>query len=142
MPQPSPESAVRIIDWLIIAAYFVFVIWLGSRFGKRQTSSERYFLGNRRLPGWAVGMSIFATIISSWSFLGLPGKSFNTDMQYLMTIVTIPIAVCIATFFLIPLFRQKIRLSAYEYLERRFGLFARFYGDILFIAGHFFKMSM
>jgi SSS family solute:Na+ symporter len=142
VPQPSPESAVRIIDWLIIAAYFVFVIWLGSRFGKRQTSSERYFLGNRRLPGWAVGMSIFATIISSWSFLGLPGKSFNTDMQYLMTIVTIPIAVCIATFFLIPLFRQKIRLSAYEYLERRFGLFARFYGDILFIAGHFFKMSM
>jgi SSS family solute:Na+ symporter len=142
VPQSNCESAVRIIDWLIIAGYFVFVVWLGSRFRKRQTSSDRYFLGNRRLPGWAVGMSIFATIISSWAFLGLPGKSFKTDMQYLITIALIPITVLIATFFLIPLFRQKIRLSAYEYLERRFGLFARFYGDILFIAGHFFKMSM
>jgi len=142
VPEPNAESALKLIDWLIIAAYFVFVIWLGSHFSKRQISSERYFLGNRRLPGWAVGMSIFATIISSWSFLGLPGKSFKTDMQYLLTIAPIPITVCIAAFFLIPLFRRKIRLSAYEYLERRFGLFARFYGDILFIAGHFFKMSM
>jgi len=142
VPGPGFESALEIIDWLIIAAYFIFVIWLGSHFGKKQTSSDRYFLGNRRLPGWAVGMSIFATIISSWSFLGLPGKSFKSDMQYLMTIVTIPITVCIAVFLLIPLFRRKVRLSAYEYLERRFGLFARFYGDILFIAGHFFKMSM
>lgn len=142
MPLASTESALEIIDWLIIAAYFIFVIWLGSHFGRKQTSSDRYFLGNRRLPGWAVGMSIFATIISSWSFLGLPGKSFKSDMQYLVTIVTIPITVCIAVFFLIPLFRRKVRLSAYEYLERRFGLFARFYGDILFMAGHFFKMSM
>ena len=142
MPRPGSESALEIIDWLIIAAYFVFVIWLGSHFGKKQTSSDRYFLGNRKLPGWAVGMSIFATIISSWTFLGLPGKSFKTDMQYLMTIVTIPITVCIVVFLLIPLFRRKVRLSAYEYLERRFGLFARFYGDILFIVGHFFKMSM
>ncbi|MHC4335312.1 MAG: sodium:solute symporter family transporter [Planctomycetota bacterium] len=142
MPQPDSQSALKVIDWLIIAAYFAFVIWLGSRFGKKQTSSERYFLGNRKLPGWAVGMSIFATIISSWAFLGLPGKSFGTDMQYLLTIAPIPLTVCIAVFFLIPLFRKKIRLSAYEYLERRFGLLARFYGDILFIAGHFFKMSM
>ena len=142
MPGPGSESALEIIDWVIIAAYFVFVIWLGSHFGKKQTSSDRYFLGNRKIPGWAVGMSIFATIISSWSFMGLPGKSFKSDMQYLMTIAPIPITVCIAVFFLIPLFRRKVRLSAYEYLERRFGLFARFYGDILFIAGHFFKMSM
>jgi len=142
LPWGETENAVRIIDWLIVGAYFAFVIWLGSHFGKKQTSSDRYFLGNRKLPGWAVGMSIFATIISSWSFLGLPGKSFNADLQYLMTIVSIPIAVCIATFLIIPLFRRKVRLSAYEYLERRFGLFARFYGDLLFITGHFFKMSM
>jgi len=102
VPLLSTESSLEIVDWLIIAAYFIFVIYLGSHFGKKQTSSDRYFLGNRRLPGWAVGMSIFATIISSWAFLGLPGKSFKSDMQYLMTIVTIPITVCIVTFLLIP----------------------------------------
>jgi len=142
VPEPNAESALKIIDWVIIAAYFVFTIWFGSYFAKRQTSSERYFLGNRKLPGWAIGMSIFATIISSWAFLALPGKSFKDDMQYLLTIAPIPLTVLIAVFFLIPMFRQKIKLSAYEYLERRFGLLARFYGDIVFISGHFFKMGM
>ncbi|MHC4497538.1 MAG: sodium:solute symporter family transporter, partial [Planctomycetota bacterium] len=142
MPQPDSESALKIIDWAIIGAYFVFTIWLGSYFSKRQTSSQRFFLGNRTLPGWAVGMSIFATIISSWAFLALPGKSFKDDMQYLLTIAPIPLTVLIAVLFIIPVFRQKIKLSAYEYLERRFGLVARFYGNIVFISGHFFKMGM
>jgi SSS family solute:Na+ symporter len=142
VPQPEPHSAVRAIDLFIVAGYFAFIIWLGSRFGKRQTSSRRYFLADRTLPGWAVGMSIFATIISSWAFLALPGKSFAADMQYLLTISTIPLTALVATLFIIPVFRNKIKLSAYEYLERRFGLVARFYGNIVFISGHFFKMGM
>jgi len=142
VPQPEPHSAVRAIDLFIVAGYFAFIIWLGSRFGKRQTSSRRYFLADRTLPGWAVGMSIFATIISSWAFLALPGKSFAADMQYLVTISTIPLTALVATLFIIPVFRNKIKLSAYEYLERRFGLVARFYGNIVFISGHFFKMGM
>ena len=138
----ASQSPVKIIDWAIIAGYFVFTLWLGWYFSKRQTSSEHFFLGNRNLPGWAVGMSIFATIISSWSFLALPGKSFKDDLQYLMTIAAIPLTVLISVFVIIPVFRQKIKLSAYEYLERRFGLGARFYGNIVFITGHFFKMGM
>ena len=142
MSQPEPQSALRFVDWLIVGLYFVFTLWMGSHFSKRQTSSERYFLGNRKLPGWAVGMSIFATIISSWAFLAIPGKSFKDDMQYLLTIAPLPLVVLIAALFIIPVFRDKIRLSAYEYLERRFGLVARYYGNIVFISGHFFKMGM
>jgi SSS family solute:Na+ symporter len=133
---------LKIIDWIIVAAYFAFVIWLGSRFARRQTSSDRYFLGNRSLPGWAVGMSIFATIISSLSFLALPGKAFKDDLQYLVTIASVPIAAIIATSFIIPLFRQTIKLSAYEYLEKRFGLLARFYGNSIFLITNYFKMSL
>jgi Na+/proline symporter len=142
VPQPDASSGVHVIDWLIVGGYFAFVIWLGSRFGKKQTSSTRYFLGNRNLPGWAIGMSLFATIISSWTFLAIPGKSFKTDMQYILTITPIPLIVLIAVFFVIPLFRNRIKMSAYEYLERRFGLAARFYGNIIFIMSHFFKMGM
>ncbi|MCA9413697.1 MAG: sodium:solute symporter [Candidatus Omnitrophica bacterium] len=136
------ESALTWIDWSLLFVYFGFVIWLGSHFGKKQTSSEHYFLGGRNLPGWAVGISIFATIISSWAFLGLPGKSFKDDIQFLMSIVPIPIAMWVCTKYFIPLFRNKVKLSAYEYLERRFGLFARFYGNIAFISGHIFKMGV
>jgi len=142
VPEAKALSTLRFIDWLIVAGYFALVIWLGSRFSKKQKTSTHYFLGDRRLPGWAIGMSIFATIISSWSFLAIPGKSFKTDIQFLMTIAPIPLAALIATFFIIPLYRNKIRLSAYEYLERRFGLVARFYGNIVFVSGHFFKMGM
>ena len=142
MPQAEPESALTVLDWLIVAAYFVVVIYLGSRFRARQVSSEHYFLGGRRLPGWAVGMSIFATIISSLSFLALPGKSFKDDLQYLAAVAVVPVTALVATRFIIPLFRQRIRLSAYEYLEKRFGLAARFYGNTIFLVTNYFKMSL
>jgi SSS family solute:Na+ symporter len=86
------SGALTLIDGLIVLTYFIFIIWLGTRFGKKQKNSDRYFLGKRNLPAWAVGISMFATIISSWSFIALPGKSFQNDMQYLMTISTIPIS--------------------------------------------------
>ncbi len=136
------ESALTLIDWSLIAVYFVFVIWLGTHFGKKQTSSDHYFLGGKNLPGWAVGISIFATLISSWAFLGLPGKSFKDDIQMLMTIVPIPFTMWFCAKYFIPLFRDKVKLSAYEYLERRFGLIARLYGNVAFISGHIFKMGV
>lgn len=135
-------GAMTPIDWAILLVYFAFVVWLGVYFGKRQKTSDHYFLGNRSIPGWAVGISIFATIISSWAFLALPGKAFKDDTQYLMSVLSLPLAAFIAVRFLVPLFREKVRLSAYEYLERRFGLFARFYGNLAFILVHFFKMAM
>lgn len=135
------NNSLTILDLLIILLYFIFIIWLGSKFKKRQQSSEHYFLGKRNLPGWAIGMSMFATIISSWAFIALPGKSFKDDLQYLMTISTLPIVTILATRFLIPLFRNKIKLSAYEYLEQRFGLPARVYGNLAFIIVHFGKMG-
>lgn len=120
-------GALKLIDWFIILIYFIFIVWLGTRFGKKQKDSRRYFLGIKNIPFWAIGISMFATIISSWSFIALPGKAFKNDLQYLMTISLIPVCTIFAVRFLIPLFRDKIQLSAYEYLERRFGLPARVY---------------
>ena len=141
MDQVGTTNALTAIDWIILLGYFGFVIWLGTHFARRQTSTDRYFLGKRSLPGWAVGLSMFATIISSWAFIALPGKAFKDDLQYMITISTIPISTMLAVRFLIPLFRNKIRLSAYEYLENRFGLPARIYGNLAFIIVHFGKMG-
>ena len=135
------ENILTYLDWFIILVYFVFVIFVGIRFGKRQKSSENYFLGKRNFPGWAVGISMFATIISSWAFIALPGKAFKNDLQYLLVISTVTVSVIITVRFFIPLFREKIGLSAYEYLEKRFGLPARIYGNLAFIVVHFGKMG-
>jgi solute:Na+ symporter, SSS family len=134
-------SGLTWVDWLIVAAYFGAVVWLGGYFGRRQQSSERYFLGARSLPGWAVGLSMFATIISSWAFLALPGKAFQSDLQYLMAVSAIPIAAWISVRWMVPLFRGRINLSVYEFLERRFGLAARVYGNLAFLIVHFGKMA-
>ncbi len=128
-------------DWLIIMSYFVAVVWLGMRFGKRNKDSQSYFLGKGQLPGWAVGLSLFATIISSWAFLALPGKSYLADIQNLVIVLTLPFTTWLAARVFIPLFRDKIRLSAYEYLENRFGLGARVYGNLAFLVVHFGKMA-
>ncbi len=135
------SGAIELIDWFIILAYFAFIVWLGTRFGKKQKDSRRYFLGIKKIPFWAIGISMFATIISSWSFIALPGKAFKNDLQYLMTIALIPVCTVFAVKYLIPIFRDKIQLSAYEYLEKRFGLPARIYGNIAFIVVHFGKMG-
>jgi len=135
------NNSLTILDLVIIVLYFIFIIWLGSKFKRRQQSSEHYFLGKRNLPSWVVGMSLFATVISSWTYIALPGKSFKDDLQYLMTISTLPFVTMLTTRFLIPLFRNKIKLSAYEFLEHRFGLPARIYGNLAFLIVHFGKMS-
>ena len=129
-------SALTSLDWTIVAVYFFFILWLGTRFRKRQKDTGRYFLANRSLPGWAVGMSMFATIISSWSFIALPGKAFQNDLQYLLVVSTLFISAYLTARYFIPLYREKIKLSAYEFLEQRFGLPARIYGNLAFLIIH------
>lgn len=133
--------ALQPIDIIVVFTYMVFIIWLGIKYGKKQKDVERYFLGEKKLPGWAVGFSMFATIISSWSFMALPGKSFKNDLQYLMTISTLLLSAFLTAKYMIPIYREKIKISAYEFLEQRFGLGARIYGNVAFIIVHFGKMG-
>ncbi len=135
------KSALTPWDIFIIVGYFMFMIWLGARFKKNQKDTKQYFLGKQNLPGWVVGMSLFATIISSWTFIALPGKAFKSDIQYLANVLILPFCAFIASKYLISLFRNRIKLSAYEYLEKRFGLFARIYGNLAFLIVHFGKMA-
>lgn len=135
------SNALTLLDWIVLGAYFVFVVWLGARFRSRQKSSEDYFLGSRRVPGWAVSLTLFATIASSWTFLALPAKAFQADLKYLMAVGALPVVAWIGSRWFVPFFRERIRLTAYEYLESRFGLGARLYGNLTFLVVHFGKMS-
>lgn len=135
------RAGLSIIDWVVLMGYLLCMVGLGLRQTRRQGTSRHYFLGSGRLPGWVVGMSMFATVISSWAFLALPAKAFQSDLQSLMTIALLPVAAWICVRWFVPLFRERIRLSAYEYLERRFGLGARLYGNLAFLIVHFGKMA-
>jgi SSS family solute:Na+ symporter len=125
----------------VLGTYLVIVLAVGIHFRKRQRDSGTYFLGNRKIPGWAVGISMFASMTSSWAFLALPAKAFATDLSYLMAVAALPIAALLGSRYFVPFFREKIGLTAYEFLEARFGAGPRLYGNVTFMVVHMGKMA-
>lgn len=129
------------IDYVIIIGSLVLAVGMGVFFAHRQKDTSSYFTASGRVPVWAVGMSIFATLISSVTFLAYPGAAFAGNWILLVQGLMVPIVLVALIGIIVPLFRKVIRLSTYEYFERRFGPLARFYSSIAFILTHFTKMG-
>lgn len=127
------------IDYLIVAISILLAIGMGAYFAHRQKDTNTYFAGGGKIPAWAVGMSIFATLISSVTFLAYPGAAYADNWILLVQGLMVPIVLLALVGVIVPLFRKVIRLSTYEYFERRFGLFARLYSSLAFTLGHFSK---
>jgi solute:Na+ symporter, SSS family len=132
---------VRALDLIVIAIYFIAVAAIGLRFAKRQNSTETYFAARRSVPHWAMGLSVFATIISSITFIAYPGAAFKGDWNQLVPgFMAVGVLVVLGTT-LVAFFRHAVGMSAYEYFEKRFGYGARAYSALAFTAGHFSKMG-
>ena len=134
-------NSIHWVDMTIIIVSILATIGIGLFFAKRQKSSERYFIGSKKVPSWIIGISIFVTIISSVTFLAYPSAAYKSNWILLVQGLMIPFALLATIRIIVPLFRRVIRLSAYEYYERRFGLFARIYSSIAFTLTHFTKMG-
>ncbi len=120
----------------MLSVFFVPVfgnVVFGASFFFRSKTSEQFTTGGRKIPAWVVGMSIFATFVSSISFLALPGKAYSTNWNAFVFSLSIPLASLAAVKFFIPLYRQVGNVSAYYYLELRFGTWARIYASVCYI---------
>jgi solute:Na+ symporter, SSS family len=122
-----------LIDLLVFLAYMAGIVLFGSLFFFKNRDTDSYTAGSGRIPAWAVGMSIFATFVSSISFLGLPGKAFQSNWNAFVFSLSIPIASVLAVKFFVPLYRSEKSISAYAYLEKRFGPWARTYASACYI---------
>ena len=128
-------------DLTIIALYFAAVFGTGLWIGRRQKSAEDYFLAGRTIPGWVVSFSLIGTIIGSMTFIGHPGNVFDSDMWYLPFMATLPLAMLFVSRVAVPLYRHRIKMSVYQYLEQRFGYPARAYGAAAFIVSRIVDVS-
>ena len=135
------HSSVHWIDLTILIISLIAAVGVGVWFSRKQDSTKSYFAANGSVPAWAVGMSMFATIISSVTFLAYPGAAYSGNWILLVQGLMVPIVLLSMIWFIVPLFRRVIRLSTYEYFERRFGPFARFYSSVAFVLEHFSKMG-
>lgn len=134
-------NTLRIFDLLVIAIYFIVVAWIGLRFSKGQKTTETYFVAKRSIPHWAMGISMFATLISSITFIAYPGSSYAGNWSELVPgFMVIGVLLLVGTV-IIPFFRHAVGMSAYEYFGRRFNYGTRAYSALAFTAGHFSKMG-
>ena len=123
---------MRIADWLIFALYMGGTLFLGLWMSRRGKDIDAYYLGNRRLPWWAVGFSVMATQASAITFIGTTGQAFNDGMRFLQVYFALPFVVVVLCMSFVPFFYRARVYTAYEYLERRFDTKTRALTSFLF----------
>lgn len=109
------------------------MIGMGIYLGRKNKNAAQFTTASGSIPGWAIGLSIFGTYLSSNTFLGVPGKAFGGNWSAFVFSLSIPIAAIIAARYFVPFFRRTGEVSAYEHLEKRFGSWARIYSVICFL---------
>jgi SSS family solute:Na+ symporter len=128
-----PAPGLQTLDYLAIAAYLAITLAIGYRASRRQDDTEDYFLGGRRMPWFAVGLSMMATFMSTNTFLGSPGEVIKYGPAYIFGYLAYPLVATVVIGLWIPFFMRLRMTSAYEYLERRFDRRLRIIGTVLFL---------
>ncbi|MBQ6253370.1 MAG: sodium:solute symporter [Bacteroidales bacterium] len=125
---------LSVLDYIVFFVFVAGVVAFGCSFfrGSRKGASS-FTKAEGNVPTWVVGMSIFATFVSSISFLGLPGGSFSGNWNQLMFSLSIPVATWLAAKIFIPLYRGIGSVSAYQFLEDRYGYWARCYVAVCYL---------
>lgn len=121
------------INWVIVVGYLAYISIDGIRRSRGTAKLEGYFLGNRALPWWVVGMSVMATQLSAITMIGTTGQGANDGMRFVQFYFGLPVALVILGVTLVPFLHGAKVYTAYEYLERRFDARTRSLTSLLFL---------
>ena len=121
------------LAWAVVAAYFALMAGMGWFFMRKKKDANDFFRGGQRIPWYVAGVSIFATMLSSVTFLACPVMSYLGDWRLLPNALGIVLVAPLVLAFYIPVFRRAGLTSAYEYLEKRFNLSVRLFASGAFV---------
>jgi len=130
------------LNYLTLGLYMLILLGMGFYFSKREKGTGDFFLGGKRVPWWAAGLSIYATQLSAITFLSVPAVAFATNWTVYIGYFAIFLMAPVVIYFYLPFFRRLNVTSAYEYLEKRFNLSVRIFGSISFILFQLGRMSI
>ncbi|MEM8665909.1 MAG: sodium/solute symporter [Planctomycetota bacterium] len=130
------------INYGVLIGYLFSMVGIGLFFAKRNKSTDDFFRGGKSVPWWAAGCSIFATMLSSLTYTGIPSKAFAQDWVLAVGNFMIPVVAVVAVYVALPFYRRIDATSAYEYLERRFNRAVRLFGSASFTLFHVFRMAV
>ncbi len=130
-----------LLDIAIIVIYLLVMVLMGFYFSGKNKNAEQFTIASGKIPGWAIGISIYATFLSSNTFLGVPGKSFGSNWNAFVFSLSMPLAAWVAAKYFVPFYRRTTGISAYTNLETRFGAWARTYAVVCFLLTQFARMG-
>jgi SSS family transporter len=121
------------IDWAVIVGYLSFMIFDGIRMTKHSQSVDGYFLANKSLPWWAVGLSVMATQLSAITLVGTTGQAYSDGMRFIQFYFGLPVAMIVLCITVVKFFHNANVYTAYEYLEKRFDVKVRTLTSFFFL---------
>jgi SSS family solute:Na+ symporter len=130
------------INWSVVILYLLMMVFIGYYFMRREEGTDTFFKGGQKIPWWAAGMSIFATMLSAITYMAIPAKTYATNWKYFIMAITIFVMVGPVVRYYLPFFRKLNVTTAYEYLEKRFNYATRFLSSSLFQVFMVARMAM
>ncbi|QHI69354.1 sodium:solute symporter family transporter [Tichowtungia aerotolerans] len=121
------------INLAVLLAYLTVMVWIGLRFAGRQKTANDFFLAGRNMPWLAVAMSMYASLTSAVTYMGLPGLAYRSNVTLLAVAIVSPLLAPILIFLFYPVYRKLNITTSYEYIGIRFGPVARKTAAALFL---------
>jgi SSS family solute:Na+ symporter len=137
-----PKGGLALVDWLIVVVYAGSTLFLGWYFGRKQTSTKEYFTGSGNMNPLLIGVSLFASLLSTITYLSTPGEVFGKGPVYLSNYLAYPLIFIVVGFLMLPVYMKLRVTSAYELLEERLGLSIRLLGATMFLLLRLVWMSL
>jgi SSS family solute:Na+ symporter len=121
------------VDWSVVLLYLAGMIGIGVYYSYRAKTTEEYYLGGRKMRPFMVGLSLFATLISTISYLAVPGEVIKHGPVVVLYIFSLPVIFLLVGYVIIPYIMKLPITSAYEILEVKFGRGVRIFGSSIFL---------
>ncbi|MCH2055540.1 MAG: sodium:solute symporter [Thalassotalea sp.] len=138
----QPEKHFGFSNMAVLVVYLLLMVTIGLFFVFKNKNTDDYFRGGQSIPWWAAACSIYATMLSSLTYVALPAVVYQTDWLLLVGIWMIIVVAPIAIYVAMPFFRQINATSAYEYLSKRFNMSVRLFASGLFTLFHVGRMGI
>lgn len=139
---PQVTRNLSTIDWAVIAIYALGMLAVGVYYSRKSKSTAEYLLGGRNMSSWSVGLSLFATLLSTISYLAVPSEMIHRGPMILFSIASYPFIIAVVGWLLIPRIMRFPVTTAYEILETRLGLTTRLVGSCIFVTMRLLWMAV
>ena len=130
------------LDYFVITLYGLFVVGVGLWCGRKQKSTEEYYVAGRGVGSFIVGISMVATLLSTISYLVVPGEMIRNGPGLMWSIIHIPLSFLVIGFLFIPKIMKHKITSGYELLQEKFGLGIRRAASFLFVFSRIVWMGL